>query len=253
MNRRSHWLPLIGSSLLLASGGTALASGIAGSVTSTSGTLELAQGHEHGHVSSRPAAQPEHQPPLDPKAPASQRQQQHMMMPHAPMQEMPSRSMMHGSTAAEMGGHDMSPVDVSRAAAAGPEARGGQLLQPAMQGGLKEFELSTGVVRWSILPDVEVGAYAYNGQVPGPLIRVEPGDRIRVRVRNDLPNATTVHWHGLIVPIEQDGVPEISHPPIPVGGEHSYEFDVPDTLFLPHALQRRPSAAARALRRVDHR
>jgi hypothetical protein len=52
--------------------------------------------------------------------------------------------------AAEMGGHDMSPVDVSDAAAAGPEARGGQLLQPTMQGGVKEFELSTAVVRWNI-------------------------------------------------------------------------------------------------------
>ena len=64
-----------------------------------------------------------------------------------------------------MGGHDMSPVDVS-APAAGPEARGGQLLQPTLRDGVKEFELSTGVVRWHILPDVEVGAYAYNGQVP---------------------------------------------------------------------------------------
>ena len=67
-----------------------------------------------------------------------------------------------------MGGHDMSPVDVSEAPAAGPEARGGQLLQPTLRDGVKEFELSTGVVRWSILPDLEVGAYAYNGQVPGP-------------------------------------------------------------------------------------
>ena len=129
--------------------------------------------------------------------------------------------MEHGPGAAGTGGHDMSPVDVSDAPAAGPEARGGQLLQPTLRDGVKEFELSTGVVRWSILPDLEVGAYAYNGQVPGPLIRVQPGDRIRVRVKNDLPNATTVHWHGLVLPIEQDGVPEISQPPIEPGGEHS--------------------------------
>ena len=51
---------------------------------------------------------------------------------------------------AEMGGHDMSPVDVSGAPAAGPDARGGQPLQPTMQGGVKEFELSTAVVRWNI-------------------------------------------------------------------------------------------------------
>lgn len=146
------------------------------------------------------------------------------------MHEMPGIvGMEHGTEAAGTGGHDMSAVDVSAAPAAGPEARGGRLLEPTMRDGVKEFELTAGIVRWSILPDVEVGAYAYNGQVPGPLIRVQPNDRIRVRVRNDLPNATTVHWHGLVLPIEQDGVPELSHPPIPPGGTHVYEFDVPDT------------------------
>ena len=153
--------------------------------------------------------------------------EQHMTVPQEPTHDMPGMmGMEHGPEG--MGGHDMSPVDVSEAPAAGPEARGGQLLQPTLRDGVKEFELSTGVVRWSILPDLEVGAYAYNGQVPGPLIRVQPGDRIRVRVKNDLPNATTVHWHGLVLPIEQDGVPEISQPPIQPGDEHSYEFDVPD-------------------------
>ena len=156
--------------------------------------------------------------------------EQHMTVPQEPTHDMPGMvGMEHGPGAEGMGGHDMSPVDVSEAPAAGPEARGGQLLQPTLRDGVKEFELSTGVVRWSILPDLEVGAYAYNGQVPGPLIRVQPGDRIRVRVKNDLPNATTVHWHGLVLPIEQDGVPEISQPPIEPGGEHSYEFDVPNT------------------------
>jgi manganese oxidase len=154
--------------------------------------------------------------------------EQHMTVPQEPTHDMPGMmGMEHGPEG--MGGHDMSPVDVSEAPAAGPEARGGQLLQPTLRDGVKEFELSTGVVRWSILPDLEVGAYAYNGQVPGPLIRVQPGDRIRVRVKNDLPNATTVHWHGLVLPIEQDGVPELSQPPIEPGGEHSYEFDVPNT------------------------
>lgn len=146
------------------------------------------------------------------------------------MHQMPGMmGMEHGFEAAGMGGHDMSPVDVSQAPAAGEEARGGQVLQPTNQAGIKEFELTTGVVRWNILPDVEVGAYAYNGQVPGPMIRVEPNDRVRLRVKNDLPNATTVHWHGLILPIEQDGVPEISQAPIPPSGEHTYEFVVPDT------------------------
>jgi FtsP/CotA-like multicopper oxidase with cupredoxin domain len=150
-----------------------------------------------------------------------------MMMPHAPMSEMPGMTGMgHG---AAMGGHDMAPVEVSGVPAAGPEARGGQPLQPTIRDGVKEFALTTSVVRWHILPEVEVGAYAYNGQVPGPTIRVQPNERVRMRVRNALPEATTVHWHGLILQVEQDGVPELSHPPIPPGGEHVYEFDVPDT------------------------
>ena len=165
-------------------------------------------------------------PKAEQAAPPGQHQQ-HMMMPQAPMHEMPGMGMEHGSEAAA--GHDMAPVDVSDAPAPEPDARGGELLEPTLRDGVKEFALSTGVVRWSILPDVEVGAYAYNGQVPGPLIRVEPHDRIRLRVRNDLPEATTVHWHGLVLPIEQDGVPMISHPPIEPGAEHAYEFTVPDT------------------------
>jgi FtsP/CotA-like multicopper oxidase with cupredoxin domain len=156
--------------------------------------------------------------------------EQHMMMPQAPTHDVPGiMGMEHGPEAEGMGGHDMSPVDVSDAPAAGRETRGGQLLQPTLRDGIKEFELSTGVVRWSILPDLEVGAYAYNGQVPGPMFRVQPDDRVRIRVRNELPEPTTVHWHGLVLPIEQDGVPEISQPPIPPGGEHVYEFAVPDT------------------------
>jgi FtsP/CotA-like multicopper oxidase with cupredoxin domain len=146
----------------------------------------------------------------------------------------PKAEMEHEAAEPEVGGHDMSPVDVSGAPAAGPEARGGQLLEPTVQDGVKEFELTTGVVRWQILPGVEVGAYAYNGQVPGPLIRVQPNDRVRIRVRNELPEATTVHWHGFILPVEQDGVPELSQEPIPPGGEHVYEFRVdnaPGTYF----------------------
>jgi len=238
MNRRSRCLLLIGSSLVLVS--AALAAAVAGSVTDTSSGLALAQAHEHEphgsdeHAPSTPAQQrsPEHQQRIlqTEQSTREGQQQQPMMMPHTPMPEMPGlMGMEHGSEAAEMGGHDMSPVDVSDAPAAGPDARGGQLLLPTMRDGVKEFELTTGIVRWKILPDVEVGAYAYNGQVPGPMIRMEPNDRVRMRVRNELPEATTVHWHGFILPIEQDGVPEISQPPIPPGGEHVYEFDVPDT------------------------
>ena len=237
MSRRSRCPLLVGSKLILVS--SVLAIGATDPIAGSASGLDLAQAHEHEpqgsreHAPSSPAPQPspEHQrrpPQAEQAVPEGQRQ--HMMMPQGPMHEVPGMmGMEHGPGAEGMGGHDMSPVDVSNAPAAGPEARGGQPLQPTIQDGIKEFELTTGVVRWNILPDVEVGAYAYNGQVPGPLIRVQPNERILVRVKNDLPDPTTVHWHGLILPIEQDGVPEMSQPPIEPGGEHSYEFDVPDT------------------------
>ena len=127
------------------------------------------------------------------------------------------------------GGHDMSPIDVSAAAAAAPDARGNQPLEPRRIDGVKEFELTTSVIKWNILPDVQVGAYAYNGMVPGPLIRVAGGDKIRVRVKNDLPEPTSVHWHGLIIPNAQDGAADVTQPPIKPGETFTYEYTVPNT------------------------
>ena len=143
--------------------------------------------------------------------------------------QMMDHSSMSESQETEMGGHDMSPVDESKAKAALPGARGNQPLTPKIVSGVKEFELTTGIVKWNILPNVAVAAYAYNGQVPGPLIRVASGDQVRVRVKNDLPEPTTVHWHGLILPNSQDGVPDVTQPPIMPGETYTYEYTVPDT------------------------
>ena len=134
-----------------------------------------------------------------------------------------------GSATQMAGGHDMSPVDVSAAVAAAPDARGNQPLEPKLVDGVKEFELTTSVLKWSILPDVQVGAYAYNSQVPGPQIRVTVGDKIRVRVKNDLPDPTSVHWHGLVIPNAQDGAADVTQPPIKPGETFTYEYTVPQT------------------------
>ena len=61
------------------------------------------------------------------------------------------------------------------------------------------------MIEWNILPDEPVMAYAFNRQVPGPRIRVTEGDRVRINVTNHLPESTTVHWHGLILPNAMDG------------------------------------------------
>jgi len=120
---------------------------------------------------------------------------------------------------------DMSAVDpraVRSTAAA--DARGDQPLEPRLDGVVKVFALEASVIGWNILPEVDVAAYAFNGQVPGPRIRLTQGDRVRFIVRNSLPEPTSIHWHGLIVPNAMDGPAGITQAPIAPGGSFTYEF-----------------------------
>jgi len=122
---------------------------------------------------------------------------------------------------------DMAAIDPRLASfEAEPDAMGGQVLEPRIEGGVKVFDLEASVIRWSILPGETVEAYAYNGQVPGPTLRVTEGDRVRINVTNRLPESTTVHWHGLILPNEMDGPAEVTQDPIQPGGSYSYEYTV---------------------------
>ncbi|RWH71719.1 MAG: copper oxidase [Mesorhizobium sp.] len=114
------------------------------------------------------------------------------------------------------------PREIS--ASYGLEVRGDRRLEPRIEGGVKVFDLETSVIRWAILPDVRVDAYAINGQVPGPRLHIRQGDRVRINVTNRLPESTTIHWHGLILPNEMDGPAEITQEPIPPGGSYRYEF-----------------------------
>ena len=114
------------------------------------------------------------------------------------------------------------PKHVRHTAAA--DARGDTLLVPSMENDVKVFNLDVGVVRWNILPDRQVEGYAFNNQIPGPRLRVTEGDRIRIKVINHLPESTTVHWHGLILPNEMDGPANITQKPIEPGGTFVYEF-----------------------------
>ena len=99
-----------------------------------------------------------------------------------------------------------------------------------MDKGVKVFQLSADVVKTEFLPASHMGpardvyAWGYNGSVPGPMIEVVEGDRVRIVFKNNLPEVTTVHWHGLEVPIEMDGVPYISQPQVQPGGTFTYEF-----------------------------
>ena len=106
------------------------------------------------------------------------------------------------------------------------DAKGDQPLAPRMENGTKVFDIEASVIRWNILPDVSVEAYAYNHQVPGPRLVLAEGDRVRINFKNNLPESSTVHWHGLIVPNEMDGPAEITQKPVPPGGTYTYEFTV---------------------------
>ena len=109
---------------------------------------------------------------------------------------------------------------------AAPDAKGDQVMHPRIENGVKVFDLEASIIRWNILPDVAVEAYAYNRQVPGPRLQITEGDHVRINFHNALPESTTVHWHGLIVPNEMDGPAKVTQDPVPPGGSYTYEFDV---------------------------
>jgi FtsP/CotA-like multicopper oxidase with cupredoxin domain len=119
----------------------------------------------------------------------------------------------------------MSAVHPSEVSYEAPvDARGDQPLAPRIENGVKVFDIEASVIRWNILPDETVEGFAYNRQIPGPRLQVAEGDRVRVNFRNSLPETTTVHWHGLILPNEMDGPAGITQEPIPPGGTYLYEF-----------------------------
>jgi FtsP/CotA-like multicopper oxidase with cupredoxin domain len=153
------------------------------------------------------------------------------MMEGTPMHHMPGATTpTPGTNAGDThGGHDMGPVDGSDAPLAPKDARGGQRLESKIVNGVKEFSLAVEKVRWNILPGVEVVAYAYNGTVPGPEIRVTEGDRVRILVANKLKEPTSVHWHGMQIPNDQDGAAGVTQPPIQPGETYTYEWTVPST------------------------
>ncbi|HEY0078107.1 MAG TPA: copper oxidase [Pyrinomonadaceae bacterium] len=95
-----------------------------------------------------------------------------------------------------------------------------------LEGGVKVFHLIPEVVKWQLIPGKDIIGWGYNGSVPGPTIEINEGDRVRIHVTNKLPEGTSMHWHGLEVPPEQDGVPFLNQPLIEPGQTFTYEFTV---------------------------
>lgn len=119
---------------------------------------------------------------------------------------------------------------------AATENRGAQPLNYRLENGVKVFEITARPVIWNILDNVKVTAWTYNGTVPGPMIRVTEGDKVRIIVKNELPEPTTIHWHGIEVPNAMDGVPGVTQDPIQPGQSFTYEFVAkPAGTFMYHS------------------
>lgn len=107
-----------------------------------------------------------------------------------------------------------------------------------MNGDWKEFHLVAEPVLREISPGMTAHLWGYNGQSPGPTIECVEGDKVRIFVTNKLPEHTTIHWHGMLVPSGMDGVGGLSQPHIGPGKTFAYEFVMKKSgtfMYHPHA------------------
>ncbi len=128
-------------------------------------------------------------------------------------------------TAADWAALDQAMTDSMLAFPAATEGKGNQLLEPKiLADGTKEFHLTAAITKWEVAPGKVVDAWTYNGMVPAPMIRVDVGDRVRVVLDNQLPMGTDIHWHGVKVPNDMDGVSPLTQPLVKSGETFVYEF-----------------------------
>jgi plastocyanin len=147
-----------------------------------------------------------------------------------------------GASAAPAGGHgagghamtsDEMDAAMERSIKAFPaktQGVGAQDLAPrVLADGTKQFELTSSIVKWEVEPGKFVDAWTYNGTVPGPTLRANPGDKIQVVLTNRLPESTAIHFHGLSTPNAADGVTYITQPPVKAGETYTYSFTAQST------------------------
>lgn len=113
----------------------------------------------------------------------------------------------------------------------------GTTLPWKMVDGVKEFHLVAEPVKREFASGMIVDCWGYNGQTPGPTIEAVEGDRVRLVVTNNLPEPTSVHWHGVILPNGMDGVSGLTQKPIQPGETYQYEFTLQQQgtlMYHPH-------------------
>jgi FtsP/CotA-like multicopper oxidase with cupredoxin domain len=114
----------------------------------------------------------------------------------------------------------------------------GSTLPWTMDNGVKVFHLVAEPVKREFAPGMVVDCWGYNGQTPGPTIEAVEGDRVRIYVANKLPERTSVHWHGVLLPNGMDGVAGLNQPHIAPGETYVYEFTLRQhgtQMYHPHS------------------
>ena len=114
----------------------------------------------------------------------------------------------------------------------------GRALSYRMNEGVKEFHLIAEEIEHEFAPGTKIKAWGYNGSTPGPTIEAVEGDRVRIYVTNKLPEHTSIHWHGILLPWGMDGVSGLTQPAIKPGETFVYEFTLIQHgthMYHPHA------------------
>jgi FtsP/CotA-like multicopper oxidase with cupredoxin domain len=132
------------------------------------------------------------------------------------------------------------PVPADRAAATHGRTRtlNGWTLPARVIGGVKEFHLVAEQIEHEFAPGCRAKCWGYNGTTPGPTIEAVEGDRVRIFVTNRLPEHTSVHWHGVLLPSGMDGIGGMTQPHIQPGETYVYEFTLRQHgthMYHPHA------------------
>ncbi len=107
-----------------------------------------------------------------------------------------------------------------------------------LNNGVKEFHLIAEEVEHEFAPGMTIKAWGYNGSTPGPTLEAVEGDQVRIYVTNKLPEHTSVHWHGILLPWGMDGISGLTQPPIKPGETFMYEFPLQQHgthMYHPHA------------------
>lgn len=126
---------------------------------------------------------------------------------------------------------DAMMIEIAKKFPAATSGTGNSILEPIMSAdGFKEFQLTAKVVDWEVEPGKFVKGWTYNGEIPGPIIQVDVGDKVRIVLKNELAESTALHLHGVRVPNAMDGVPPYTQDPIPPGGTFTYEFTAQETM-----------------------